>query len=187
MLRCRRAHRARHGPVGSPTARSSGSPDDLHEHRRRGRARARLGEELGALDATHWHVERDVICRGATMPFVILGPTGVFALSASHEWAFSDLAHLARLSKDLSAMIAGYPDLIQTGLYLPFNEQPARAWFDGRGQGGWIVGRGRLPEFLEHFHDHGFSVGDLAALRAQLATPCSPRPRMLRPVQPRHG
>ena len=79
------------------------------------------------------------------MPFVTFGPTGVFAFTASHEWAFTDLAHLDRVSKDLGALLVGYPDPVRTGLYLPLDEQPARAWFDSRGQGGWIVGRGRLP------------------------------------------
>jgi hypothetical protein len=150
--------------------------DELHGHRRRGRARARLRDELAALDSTHWHVESDVICGGVTTPFVTFGPTGVFAFTASHEWAFTDLAHLDRLSKDLSAMIAGYPDPVRTGLYLPLDE-PARAWFDRRGQGGWIVGRGRLAEFFAHFDDRGFSAGELTTLRTHLALAARRRSR----------
>jgi hypothetical protein len=58
------------------------------------------------------------------MPFVIFGPSGLFAFSASHEWAFTDLGYLDRLSKDLGAMIPSYPDPVRTGIYLPFDDVP---------------------------------------------------------------
>jgi hypothetical protein len=62
-----------------------------------------------------------------------------------------------------------------------------RAWFDGRGDGGWIVGRGRLLDFFAQFDDHGFSSGELAALRGHLAGPAQPRPTMRLPRQPLNG
>jgi hypothetical protein len=161
--------------------------DELHEHRRRGAARTRLGEDLGVLDRTLWHVERDIICRGVTMPFVIFGPSGLFAFSASHEWAFTDLAYLDRLSRDLGAMISGYPDPVRTGMYLPCHDVPARAWFDGRGRGGWIVGRGRLLEFFERFDDQDFSATDLTELRARLAGSARLPPTMRLRSQPHRG
>jgi hypothetical protein len=161
--------------------------DALHQHRRRGAARTRLGEDLAMLDRGAWHVERDIICNGVTMPFAVYGPHGVFAFGAGDAWAFTDLAYLDRLSRDLGAMMPGYPDPVRTGLYLPFDDCSPRAWFDGRGNGGWIVGRGRLLEFFAHFDDHGVSTGDLAVLRRHLANPAKRRRTMRRPRRPLPG
>ena len=118
---------------------------ELRNNRLRAVARARLGEELAALDRGVWHVERDVIAGGVTMPCMIFGPTGVFGFSAGHAWNFPDLRFLAALGTNLGAMIPGYPDPVCTGVYLPFEEHAPRSWFDGQGDGGWIVGRGELP------------------------------------------
>jgi hypothetical protein len=161
--------------------------DELKQDRLRSSARVRLGEELARLDRAVWHVEPNVLSNGVTVPYVICGPTGVFALAASHAWSVVDLAVLDRLSRELAAMMPGYPDPVRTGVYLPFDDGAPRSWFDGQGRGGWIIGRGQLPAFLLSFSDQGFTSSDLGALRACLATEPTRSPPLRMPAEPLQG
>jgi hypothetical protein len=167
--------------IAVPAARRIDEPvvaalaDELRRHRHLAAARTRLGEDLAMLDSTRWHVERDVSVAGVSVPFVLFGPHGVFALAAGPGWAFTDLPILDRLSRDLAALIAGYPDPVRAGVYLPFEPSRTRAWFDRHGAGGWIIGHGDLNAFLHGFHDRGFSASDIAALRRRIAAAGTPR------------
>ena len=121
----------------------------LVENRRRAAARTRLGEDLALLDRRSWHVERDVIVAGVTLPFVVFGPCGLFALTSSHGWTMSDLTILDGAATQLAAVLPMYPDPVRAGIYLPYDAAAPRSWFNELGAGGWIVGGGHLLEFLE--------------------------------------
>ena len=159
----------------------------LVENRRRAGARTRLGEDLAVLDRRSWHVERDVTVAGVTLPFVVFGPRGLFALTSSHGWAMSDLTILDGAARDLATLLPTYPDPVRAAIYLPYDPVAPRSWFNEHGVGGWILGGGHLPGFLEHFEDHGFSRSDIEVLRAR-STPQRPaRPLPHLPVQPLQG
>jgi hypothetical protein len=79
--------------------------EGLAIHRCRALARARLGEELAKLRPAAWHVERDIVCRGVTVPFVVFGPNGVFALTGAAAWRFCDLGWLDWITKELSPLV----------------------------------------------------------------------------------
>jgi hypothetical protein len=161
----------------------------LQGHRNRGLARARMASDLEALNATAWHIERDVITAGITTPFLLLGPTGVFAFSTGCGWSFNDLAFTGRVARDVGTLVVpDYPDPVRSAIYLPFEDTAARSWFDGHGNGGWIVGRGGLPAFLEQFDDRGYSIAEVAVLRGHLAErPKPPRRRLPLPERPLSG
>jgi hypothetical protein len=159
----------------------------LVEDRRRAAARTRLGEELALLDRRCWHVERDVTVTGVTLPFVVFGPRGVFALTSSQGWAMSDLTVLDSAAGELAAVLPAYPDPVRAAIYLPYNPVAPRSWFNEQGAGGWILGRGHLLEFLEHFEDHGFSGSDIEVLRARSAPHGPAKPLLHLPRQPLQG
>jgi len=157
------------------------------ENRRRAAARTRLGEDLALLDRRSWHVERDVTVAGVTLPFVVFGPRGLFALTSSHGWAMSDLTVLDGAAGQLAAVLPAYLDPVRAAICLPYDPAVPRSWFNEQGAGGWILGGGHLLEFLEHFDDHGFSRSDIEVLRAR-STPRGPtKPLIHLPQQPLLG
>src|SRR4051812_49788673 len=44
-------------------------------------------------------VERAIVCRGVTVPFVVFGPSGAFALTGAAAWRFYDLRWLKRQAR----------------------------------------------------------------------------------------
>jgi hypothetical protein len=174
-------------PLPKPATGDARRNDDLSlailgarlvENRRRAAARTRLGEELARLDRRSWHVERDVTVTGVTLPFVVFGPRGLFALTSSQGCAMSDLTVLESAADELAAVLPAYPDPVRAAIYLPDDPVAPRSWFNEHGAGGWIVGGGHLLEFLEHFEDHGFSRSDIEVLRARSA-PQGPAKRLV--------
>jgi hypothetical protein len=138
-----------------------------------GRARARglLRRELDVLDARSWLVEYDMRLGGVTIAFVLFGPTGVFALTASETWVMGDLSVLRAAADELAGALPGYPDPVRAVLYVPREGGGPRWWCNGHGDAAWIVGAGGIAAFLAEFDDQGLSADDIAALRAFVAVP----------------
>jgi hypothetical protein len=148
----------------------------LHFNRLRNHAKVRLGERLAVLDRDAWLVERDVtLTNGLTIPYVLFGPTGIFAVAASTKWTIADLSILDDCARILNGVFPGYPDPVRGVICLPHDSGEARAWYDGQGRGGWIVGGPHLIALLEQFSDHGVAPADARAL-GQRAKPDITKP-----------
>lgn len=144
----------------------------VSEHKR-ATARATLRAELALLDRDRWHVETDVILGGVTIPFVILGPGGVFILIAAVRWVMPDLATLGRAADELGTILSTYPGSVHAAIYLPLVDRETRVWYDAAGARAVVVGRGRLLELLDGVHDRGYSPEDIAALHRSIAADAS--------------
>ena len=106
------------------------------------------------------------------IPFVLFGPAGAFILQASHGyWIDQDVVLMSCAAGALGAAIRDYPDPVRPCIVILDGVTQERQHFTGAGAGPcWVVSDGRLLPWLLRFHDHGFSRGDIARLRA-LADP----------------
>jgi hypothetical protein len=107
---------------------------------------------------------------GVTIPFLVVGPTGVFVLAASDGgWHLSDLAVWAPAVAAVKRALPGYPDPVRLAIVLVFDRAEPRRWYC-QGGGGWVLGGSHLALWLTTFGDVGFAPGDVARLREQART-----------------
>jgi hypothetical protein len=164
--------------------------DIVHRTSEHAAAVAHAEEELAHLDRSVWHLARDFgsTPHGVVIPFVLLGPTGLFAIDAATGYSITDAGEWGRLCKRVREwMVPDYPDRLHAVVFLPFVESRPRSWLDGRGDGAWVVGRGQLRALLEQFDDDGASQTDLAALRAHLRRRPPGDPGLYVPERPPSG
>lgn len=153
-------------------------------HGRTRQANRELERKLAGLDGFAWHIERDLRICSVPIPFVLLGPRGLFLLQASSgQWTAEDIDLMSRAARTLAGTLADYPDTAHPAIVMLNDDQPPRQHFTAAGEGPcWILGDCRLSGWLDHFCDHGLSEADIAVLRDH-ADPAHirERPRLLVP------
>ncbi len=117
------------------------------------------------------------------MPFVVVGPPGVFLLRASDgHWTMDDVVGVAQLTGPLRRQLPGYTGRVHAGVCLAFDAVPPRTWSPGAGapHTGWVVGIDWLLRWLCSLESaRGPEPGDLDALRVA-AEPVWTRRRVAR-------
>ena len=97
-------------------------------------------------------VERYVLVGTQRVPFVLLGPGGVFTLCATDgAWTLYDLEVLSRLGDELRDRLPGYRGRVEAVVCLAFDHAEPRAWYGGAdrgGRGGWVLGVDQLLPWL---------------------------------------
>jgi hypothetical protein len=153
-------------------------------HGRTRQVNGELERRLGGLDGFAWHIERDLRICSVPIPFVLLGPGGLFLLQASRgQWTAEDLDLMSRAARTLARTLADYPDEAHPAIVMLEDDQPPRQHFTAAGEGPcWILGDDWLSRWLDRFCDHGLSEADIAVLRdhSDPARICE-RQRVLRP------
>ena len=126
-----------------------------------------LDRKLRGLDGFAWHIERDLLICSVPIPFVLLGPSGLFLLQASRgQRTVEDIALMTRAARTLSSVLSDYPDAAHPAIVMLGDVQPARQHFTGAGEGPcWVLGDDSLSGWLHRFRDHGLSEADIAVLR----------------------
>jgi hypothetical protein len=134
---------------------------------RRQAAEASTRRALNDLDRHRWHVEQSVlIAHGVCTSFVVVGPTGVFALVASDgPWSFSDLKLLARATRPFAALVPYLARRFHPAIVVASSAAEPREWFADDGSGAWVLGDELLVPWLHSFPDGGLDSGDIADLR----------------------
>jgi hypothetical protein len=143
--------------------------DVLDRSRRLIVAEERVARELAS--AGGWVVERYVLVGTRRVPFVLLGPGGVFTLCATDgAWTMYDLEVLSRLGDELRDRLPGYRGRVEAVVCLAFDHAEPRAWYGGAergGRGGWVLGVDQLLSWLGGWEpEHGLGPDDLLRIQA---------------------
>lgn len=154
----------RHTPCVS--GRDSGSGPGAGAGRTR-QVNDELDRKLRGLDGFAWHIERDLLICSVPIPFVLLGPSGLFLLQASRgQRTVEDIALMSTAARTLSSVLSDYPDATHPAIVMLEDDQPPRQHFTGAGEGPcWVLGDDSLSGWLHRFRDHGLSQADIAVLR----------------------
>jgi hypothetical protein len=141
----------------------------LQWHARRREVNNELDRTLRGLDGFAWHIERDLLICSVPIPFVLLGPSGLFLLQGSRgQWTAEDVDLMSRAARRLRGALSAYPDSAHPAIVILDKDQMPREHFTGAGEGPcWIFGEGWLSRWLHRFGDHGFSEADIATFRDQ--------------------
>ncbi len=118
----------------------------------------RVALELAQLPDADWLVERYVRIGSARVPFVVVGPPGLFVLAASDsDWTLASLRDLAEAAQRLGVQTPEFGGRAFSAICLAFDDASPRCWFDAAapGAGGWVLG----IEWLQRWLD-GVSPGD---------------------------
>jgi hypothetical protein len=139
----------------------------LKWHGRMREVNDRLDRTLRSLDGFAWQIERDLLLCSVPIPFVVLGPSGLFLLQASRgQWTAEDVDLMSRAARRLRGALWAYPDSAHPAIVILDDDQLPRQYFTGAGEGPcWIFGERWLSRWLFRFGDHGFSEADIATLR----------------------
>ncbi|MBE2318380.1 hypothetical protein DVA67_020530 [Solirubrobacter sp. CPCC 204708] len=140
----------------------------LDRSRRLVAAEQRVGQELGTLRGAGWMVERNVITGAHRVPFILLGPGGLFVVCATDgAWTMHDLEALTAAGDELRAVWPHYHGPVVATICLAFDDAEPRSWHSPAVAGGWVVGIGQLATWLHaRATDTGISPADIATLHA---------------------
>jgi hypothetical protein len=144
--------------------------DVLDRSRRLIAAEERVAHELAC--AGGWVVERYVLVGTRRVPFVLLGPGGVFMLCTTDgAWTMYDLEVLSRLGDELRERLPGYRGRVEAVVCLAFDHAEPRAWYGGAdsgGRGGWVLGVDQLLPWLSGSEpQHGLAPDDLRRIATE--------------------
>lgn len=175
----RRPGRPRPGIVAAPESRTApqhgrelGSIERLARMLDRSRrlvaAEDRVGQELDLLRGSGWMVESNVITGVHRVPFVVVGPGGLFAVCATDgAWTMHDLEALTAAGDELRAAVPQYHGPVVATICLAFDDAEPRSWHTPAIAVGWVVGIGQLSTWLHaRASDTGISPADIATLHA---------------------
>jgi hypothetical protein len=127
----------------------------LDRSRRLVLAEACLARELAALPVGAWLVEPYVLVGSSRVPFVVIGPTGVFVLRATDgAWSMAELDELCLAGKALARAWPAYAGPVRAAVCTAFASAAPRAWYGGAalsGRGGWVLGVDGVREWLQGF------------------------------------
>ncbi len=142
----------------------------LERSRRLIAAEERVARELTSADG--WMVERYVLVDNLRVPFVLLGPTGVFVLCATDgAWTLYDLEVLSRLGDELRDRLPGYQGRVEAVVCLAFDQAEPRSWYGGAdhgGRGGWVLGVDELLPWLDGWEPgRGLAADDVSRIVAK--------------------
>ncbi len=127
---------------------------------------------MSSASVDGWVVERYVLVGTRRVPFVLLGPSGIFTLCATDgAWTLYDLEVLSRLGEQLRDRLPGYRGRVEAVVCLAFDDAQPRAWYGGAdrgGRGGWVLG---IDELLPWLHgwgpEHGLAADDVARIAVE--------------------
>jgi hypothetical protein len=141
----------------------------LDRSRRLIAAENRVARELASAPVSGWMVERYVLVGAQRIPFLVLGPGGLFTLSATDgAWTMDDLATLSQLGDELRVRLPGYRGQVHAVVCLAFDASTPRTWHGGvdlDGRGGWVLGVDALwPWLCSREPEHGIAPADLDRL-----------------------
>jgi hypothetical protein len=144
--------------------------DVLERSRRLIVAEDRVARELAGVGG--WVVERYVLLGNQRVPFVLLGPSGVFALCATDgAWSLYDLEVLSCLGDELRDGLPGYRGRVEAVVCLAFDHAEPRAWYGGAdrgGRGGWVLGVDQLLRWLCGWEpEHGLAADDVSRIAVE--------------------
>jgi hypothetical protein len=147
-----------------------GLADVLERSRRLIAAEERVAREL--IGAAGWVVERYVLVGNQRVPFVLVGPTGVFVLCATDgAWTLYDLEVLSRLGDELRDRLPGYRGRVEAVVCLAYDRAEPRAWYGGAdrgGRGGWVLGVEQLLSWLDGWGtEDGLASVDVSRIAAE--------------------
>jgi hypothetical protein len=144
--------------------------DVLDRSRRLVAAEERVARELTRADG--WVVERYVLVGLHRVPFVLIGPSGIFALCATDgAWTLYDLEVLSSLGDELRDRLPGYRGRVEAVVCLAYDRANPRAWYGGPdrgGRGGWVVGINQLLPWLHGWGaELGLAPGDVSRIAVE--------------------
>lgn len=145
----------------------AGLADVLDRSRRLGAAEERVARELAGADG--WVIERYVLVGTQRIPFVAVGPGGLFALCATDgAWTLYDLDVLSCLGEQLRERLPGYRGRVEAVVCLAFDDAEPRAWYGGAehgGRGGWVLGVAQLRSWLDGWDpERGLAADDVSRI-----------------------
>lgn len=127
-----------------------------------------VARELAKGPARDWMIERAVVIGIHRVPFVVLGPAGVFVICATDgAWTQHDLDALWSAGDTLRGQLPGYDGPVHAVVCLAFDQQPPRAWrFAATGwRDGWLVGLDDLWPWMDAWPgDEGVNADDVRRL-----------------------
>ena len=130
-----------------------------------------VSRELLRRHAPDWMVERHVLIGEHRIPFVIVGPGGVFPLCVTDgAWTQHDMKVLSLAADALGDGLPAYDGPIESVVCLAFDDQAPRTWqFSSIGwRGGWLMGLSQLWPWLNSWSpEHGVRVQDIHRLEVQ--------------------
>ncbi len=137
-------------------------------------ADARLNDVLASLPRDRWFVERYVLFAGHSVPFLVLGETGVFAVwGAPGPPRWCDLPFYHQISANIKSALPGYAGPVHAGICRAFEPDAIPRWWCRAGDpgGAWVLGLDWVLRWLWQFGpEHGLGVADIERLR-ELAGP----------------
>jgi hypothetical protein len=162
----------------------------LEASRRLVAAEARIAQELATLPTTRWIVDRYVTSTPRRVPFVLAGPTGIFALwPTDGAWTMNDVAMVHQIGEDTRNRLPGYEGSVCSAIVLAFDSMSPRVWVRGEdATSAWVVGIDWLIRWLDSFEPaQGLNPDDVQRMQ-QLAGPVWKRRGTARmPAARRHG
>ncbi|HWK25187.1 MAG TPA: hypothetical protein VNS09_01410 [Solirubrobacter sp.] len=127
-----------------------------------------VARELAKASACDWMIERAVIIGAHRVPFVVLGPAGVFVMCATDgAWTQHDLEALSSAGDAVRGHLVGYDGPVHAVVCLAFDQQPPRTWqFAATGwREGWLVGLDDLWPWMNTWPgDEGINADDVRRL-----------------------
>jgi hypothetical protein len=138
-------------------------------------AAAELEHRLSILPRDQWRIEPYPLTGERRNTLMVLGPTGVFVISATYPpGSWDDVVAVNRLAGKIQRLLPGYVGRVQPAICHPFASLQPRDWYradqHGSWVGAWLLGGDSLLTWLEHFGcEHGLATGDLERFDA-LAT-----------------
>ena len=130
-------------------------------------AAAELEHRLSVLPRDEWRIEPYPLTGERRNTLMLLGPTGVFVISATYPpGSWDDVVAVNRLAGKIQMLLPGYVGQVHPAICHPFASLLPRDWYradeHGSWVGAWLVGGDSLLPWLEHFGcEHGLATGDL--------------------------
>jgi hypothetical protein len=138
-------------------------------------ATAELEHRLSVLPRDQWRIEPYPLTGERRNTLMVLGPTGVFVISATYPpGSWDDVVAVNRLAGKIQMLLPGYVGRVRPAICHPFVSLQPRDWYradeHGSWVGAWLVGGDSLLPWLVHFGcEHGLGTGDLERFDALAA------------------
>jgi hypothetical protein len=140
----------------------------IEESRWRAASRRAATADITLVEHGGWMVERDVAIGEWRVPFLVLGPSGAYAIQPTDGWEPEDVAIAAEVTEALAATLEGRCHCA-TVLLLPFSDEPPRGRAGLQERSVITMGRGQLLWMLCAEPPDGLSFEELDVLRAAAA------------------
>jgi hypothetical protein len=182
---------------GPPAARHSPETlEPLAERVDRSRRLAifedRVAAVLARLPRDHWTIDRYVLIGGARIPFLVLGPTGVFTIwPVDGAHGHTDPSLFNGYADVIKRLLPGYTGAIGVAItQAPHPDaKPEWSYSVPANAGVWVVGANWLIWWLEHFKGgHALGAEDVRRFNELAGPHWERRAKGARvPAEPRYG